>query len=229
MFHCYVKIAYYIALISYHFIDIISDWIKFSSEVGDHARFAGVPNNNTAIEVILGISCGFGLICSLAMVIIYGYYIHFHWECSQKANYRLLNTVQFQGDTLLNCKDDNEGKTLTCNRHFVLTELVISNIELYLKDDVQSALLIYMYCISQNDSSSIIQPGRGDILFAVCSIVASLKLCICFSTKLFGLGSGEKMADCESHKCCCCVLGIIGSVISGVLCILYLSLSLDQT
>ena len=226
MFHCYVKIAYYVALISYHVIDIVSDWIEFSNEVGDHGRFVGVPNNNTAIEVILGISCASGSFCSLAMVIVYIYYIHFHWECSQKANYRLLNTVQFHGDTLLECRDDNECKTLTCNRHFVLAELIISNIELYLKDGVQSALLMYMYSISQNDSSSIIQPDGRDILFAVCSIVANLKLCICFLTKLCGIGSGEKLADWESSKCCCCILGIIGSIISELLCILYLALSL---
>jgi hypothetical protein len=168
----------------------------------------------------------------LLMVIVYGYYIKFHWKCickSQEAAYHLLKTVRYSGDSLLNCSDDNESKTshCTCNRHFVLAELLISNIELYLKDVIQCALLIVIYCMFQNDASLIIQPNGHDILFVICSIAAHFKLSICFFTKLCGLGSGEKMADCESSKCYLSVLGIFGSLASASFCIFYLVWSLD--
>jgi hypothetical protein len=225
MLHCYLKIAYYVALIIYHCVDIVSDWIEFGYEVCDQGKFAGVSTNSTTIKGILGFSCASGTVCSVAMLRLYVYYISFHCECSQISTYRLLNNVEFQRDSLLNCSDDNESKTAICNRHFVLAELVISNIELYFKDSVQSVLLIYMYSISQTDLSSIILPEWHDILFAVCSIVANLKLCICFTTKVCGSGSGEKMPDCESWKCFFCILGMIGSFISGVLSSVYLGLA----
>jgi hypothetical protein len=223
--HCYLKIAYYLALIGYHVADIVFDWIEFGSEVCDQGHFAGVPTNSTAVKGILGFSCGVGSLCSLAMVGVYLYYIDFHWKCSQNSSYCLINNARLTRDRLLKCSDDNQTRTPVCNRHFVFAELVISNIELYLKDDLQSVLLIY---ISQKDPSSVILPDWRDILFAVCSIVANLKLCICFTTKVFGRGSGEKMPECESTKFYCCALGIIVSIIFEILSILYLALALSS-
>ncbi|CAB4030383.1 Hypothetical predicted protein [Paramuricea clavata] len=226
--HCYLKIAYYLALIGYHISDIVFDWIEFGSEVCDQGKFAGVPTNSTAVKRILGLSCGVGSLCSLAMVVVYLYYIDFHWKCSQNSGYCLINNARLTRDGLLNCSDDNQTRAPVCNRHFVLVELVISNFELYLKDDIQSVLLIYMYGVSQKDPSSVIQLDWRGILFAVCSIVANLKLCVCFTTKLFGLGSGEKMPECESTKHCCCLFGMIGSIIFEILSILYLALALSD-
>jgi hypothetical protein len=185
-------------------------------------------NQQHDYQGILGFSCASGTGCSVVMLIVYGCYICFHWECIQKSTYRLLKNVEFQRDSLLKCGDDNESKTAICNRHFVLLELVISNIELYFKDSVQSVLLIYMYCISRNDLSSPILPNWRDIFFAVCSIVAHLKLFICFITKVLGLGSGEKMPDCGSYKWFLCVIGIIGCIIFEILSILYLALALSS-
>ena len=224
MLHCYLKIAYYVALIIYYCIDIPFDVIQLKNEMRNHGRFAGILTNSTTNKVVLCVSFGSGFICTLLMMAVYCYYIHFHLICIKKQSYRLLHSVQFERDTLLNCSDDNESKTMTCNRHFVLTELLISNIEMYLKDGIQSALLLYMYLTS--DLSSIIQLNWHDIVFVVCNIVASLKLLFCFTTKLFGYGSGEKTTDCCSWKSILCMLGILGSIIIGILCILYLYISL---
>jgi hypothetical protein len=214
-----------VALIVYHIADIVFDWIEFRSGVCDQGKFAGVPTNSTAIKVILGLSCGVGSGCSVAMVVVYSYYIYFHWKCSKNLGYCLINNARLTRDRLLKCSDDNQTRSPVCDRHFVFAELVISNFELYLKDDLQSVLLIY---ISRKDPSSVILPDWRDILFAVCSIVANLKLCICFATKVFGRGSGEKMPECESTKWNCCVLGIIGSIIFEGLSIAYLPLALSS-
>ena len=50
--------------------------------------------------------------------------------------------------------------------------------------------------------------------FSVCSIVAHLKLCLCFVTKLCGCGAGEE--QCREHavmKAFLCIIGFGGSAI----------------
>jgi hypothetical protein len=118
MLYCYLKIAYYVALIIYHCVDIVSDWVEFGYEVYHQGKFAGVSTNSTTIKGILGFSCASGTGCSGVMLIVYGCYICFHCECIQKSTYRLLKNVEFQRDSLLKCSDDNESKTAICNRQF---------------------------------------------------------------------------------------------------------------
>lgn len=212
---------------------IFFDWFEFGYEVIHHGQFAGVPTNSTVVKVLLGCSCGFGSSCSAVMAIVYGYYIFFHWKCIHNGKRRSYRHVNFryesQSERLIKCNVDNDSgnKSAPCNRHFVLTELVISNIELYFKDGVQSILLMYMYSVSKKDPSSLILVHWRDIVFAVCCILGHLKLYICFITKLFGCGSGEKMPECESAKCLLCVLGSFGSLAFIILSILYLTLSLS--
>ncbi len=228
MLHCYLKIVYYVALIIYHCVDIVSDWIEFGYEVCDQGIFAGVSTNSTTIKGILGFSCASGTVCSVVMLIVYVYYICFHWECSQKSTYRLLNNVEFQRDSLLNVV-----MIMKVKLRFATAILSSWNWSSQILSCI-SKTVYKVYCsyictaISQNDLSSIILPSWRDILFAVCSIVAHLKLCICFTTKVFGLGSGEKMPDCGSRKWFLCVLGIIGCIVFEILSILYLLLALSS-
>ena len=229
MRHCYLKIAYYVVLIVFYGFDVTFDWEEYLYEVREHGRFAGAPINSTAIKDALFVSCVSGSTCCVLMIGVYIYYIVFHYKCataSQETTYtRLETTAHSRRNWLLECDDDNERKSAVCNRHFVLAELVISNIELYLKDGIQSVLLIYM---SLNFQNLIIVPDWRDIVFAVCSIVANLKLIACFISKLFGIGSGEKLLleDCDSWKCLACMVGCVGAVVFEILSILYLALTL---
>lgn len=233
MWHCYLKIAYYSALIVYHCVDFVFDWVQFVNGVCIHGRFVGIPTKSDAIKVILGFSCTSGTFCSLFMVLyVYKNYIKFHWKCIKTcrstSNSKSVKSNQVELEDVVNVittcpskrSDDHETETTDCDRRFVLTELIISNMELYLKDGMQSALLMYMY------ESSGTRLGWHNIIFAVCSIAANFKLLICFMTKLLGCGSGEKI-DCESWKCRFCLVGCVGSLVFEALSIVYLVFALS--
>ena len=99
---------------------------------------------------------------------------------------------------------------MKCNRRFAVRELWISVLELLLKDDIQSGILFWV-CTSQ---SSFKIHSRYFIAFSVCSVVAHLKLLICFVTKLCGLGAAEE-GFCDDSSCAkrfACVIGFIGSL-----------------
>lgn len=225
MLHCYLKIAYYAVLILYYVVNAVFDWIEFTNEVLDHSRFAGIPTHGcTTITIILGSSIAVSNLCSLAMTGVYLYYISFHWECSQNLPYALLKDVRFQRENLLECSDDNENRIPTCNRHVVCLELFISNIELYLKEGVQTVLPLLIY---MRDPVVAIQREWPDTAFAVCIVFFNVKLLVCFITKLCGKGSGEKFEDCEktSWKCCFCLFGCAGSLAFAILSIVYLAIT----
>ena len=221
MWHCCLKIVYYIGLIIYHCVDIFSDWNEFKVEIHDHGRFAGVPTNSSTVEDIVIVSCIFGSICSVLIWGVYFYYIYFHLKCICKSSYRLLERVHYQdteGDTLLTCTHDNESQPAICNRHVVCAEMIISNIELF-KEGLQCGLLLY-FALENNRAS--IQPDWPDILFAVCSAVGNSKLLICFLTKFYGKGSGETAPHHESAKGCWCMLCCLVSLIFIGLTVFYL-------
>ena len=225
MLHCYLKIVYYSVLIFHYGVDVVFKWVQFKRNVLDNSRFAGIPTNgDTATTIVLGLSIGVGNICSFAMAVVYGYYITFHWECIQKWRYRLLGRVSSDGESLLEYSDGDENRMPMCNRHYVRCELIISNIELYLKEGVQTVLPLMIY---MHDTSVTIQREWFDIAFAVGIIVINMKLLACFITKLCGCGSGENSVDCEKTTCKCilCMLGCAGSLAFAILSIVYLTLT----
>ena len=210
MWWCYAKIAYYIVLIVYHLCDIAFDWYNFSVE-HSNGTFSGIPTN-IDVEVFFGISCGVGTLCSLAMIVVYGYYIDFHCHCIQHppVAYHAVG----DGEVSLSGAVCRYKK---CDHRFVLAELRISVLELLGKDDIQSSLLFYV------SSSILSRPRWQSIALSICSIVAHLKLLICFLTKLCGFGSGEGGGNnCSCEKVLACVIGSMGSIACLSLTIVYL-------
>ena len=198
MFCCFAKISYYFLLIIYHGCDIVVDWFNFSSAY-NNGTFAGVPANISvdfaSVSLSLfGLSCHVGTFCSIAMIVVYCYYIKFHWNCIDKK-----------------CEFSKHRCYKECNRCFISAELVISIFELFLKDDIQSGLLFYM------PGSILLRPSWHSMALwmSVCSIVALLKLLICFFTKHNGYGEGEK-----KHGSTAKGLAVIGLVGSSVVCLI---------
>ena len=216
-------------LMLYYVADAVFEWFEFVDEVVEHGRLAGIPTNGSkAIKITFASSIAVGHLCSLAMAAVYVYYICFHWKCTQKSRYALLRDVRYQRESLLEsvleCSDGDENRMPMCNRHYVRCELIISNIELYLKEGVQTVLPLMIY---MHDTSVTIQREWFDIAFAICIIVFNMKLLACFITKLCGCGSGENSEDCEktTWKCISCMLGCAGSLAFAILSIVYLVLT----
>ena len=75
MLSCWVKILYYIVLISYHVCDSVFDWLNYF-ELHANKSFPGFVEDS-----FFCFSCPFGSLISLGMIVVYGYYITFHGEC----------------------------------------------------------------------------------------------------------------------------------------------------
>lgn len=228
---CWFKIFYYIFLIIYHVCDVFIDWTSFVT-----GNFAGVPINSTLNPWMLSLltssydasgntstlnasdecgsstntdfkglplkvpflfSCGFGTVSSMIMIRVYFYIIKFHRNCIRK-----------------DCKSSSRHLCYQkFSQHFLSAELWISLImELLLKDDIQSYLLFW---ISKCQSSLLDRSLSSLALWmAVCSVVAHLKLSICFFTKLSNLGVAEKIHYLNGTvKVSACLIGILGSVL----------------
>ena len=69
MLCCWLKILYYIVLISYHVCDVVFDWRNYF-ELTANRPFSGFG------ELLFWLSCTFGLVTSLGMIVVYRYYIH---------------------------------------------------------------------------------------------------------------------------------------------------------
>lgn len=241
---CWLKIVYYIFLIIYHVCDFFIDWGSFVA-----GNFAGVPINSTLnpwklslstsgydasgntstlnasdecgsstntdlkglpLKVPFLVSCVFGTVSSLIMIRVYIYFIKFHYNCI--------------------CEDCRSSSDHLCyqkskfSHHFLSVELWIALIiELLLKDDIQSYLLFWISkCqLSPSDRSW----SSLALWMAVCSVVAHLKLSICFFTKLFNLGVAEKIHYLNGTvKVSACFIGIIGSVLCLHFTLTYLGL-----
>ena len=194
-----MKIAFYIILIFYHIVDLILDWCTFAVLRQD-LKFSGVSIlkcEERIIKFFIGLSCSTGTLFSIALVVAYAYYIKHHLYRLKNASYSPVN----QSD------DDADQK---CYKKIVNLELWISLLELFFKDDIQSAILLWVYNGSQSSAPS--NPGWMWIAFSVCSIVAHLKLCLCFITKLCGCGAGEEL--CPENLCKAKLLCAIGSIFS---------------
>ena len=211
MFACYcaVKILFYLVLICYHIGDFFFDWYTFAVLLRDR-KFFGVSistSQEKMIQIPFGLSCLIGTICSFAMIVAYGYYIYYHWYCMNNASY---DRVTYSDDNVWLFPDHRCNKK--CDRKFVNLELWISVLELFLKDDIQSGILFWAYYGSQLSAAS--NPGRMWIGFSVCSIVAHLKLCLCFLTKFCGWGAGEERCSEEAvTKALWCIIGFGGSAV----------------
>lgn len=199
-----VKIAFYIILICYHIVDLILDWCTFGVLLQGH-KFSGVSISKCeecTIKLLIGLSCSTGTLFSIALTVAYIYFIKHHFHCLKNASYSPVN----QSDDDVSQRPPHQK----CDKKFVNLELWISVLELFFKDDIQSGILFWVYNGSQSPATS--NPGRMWIAFSVCSIVAHLKLFLCFITKLFGCGAGED--PCTENLCKAKPLCIIGSIVS---------------
>ena len=117
---CCAKIVYYIVLMTYHGLDNWFDWCNYFELYADKP-FSGIN------EFLFCFSCAFGLLMSLAMIVVYAYYIKYHWECLCCCcrGYKSLS-------------DETE-----CDPGFVTLELWLSALELLGKDDIQSGILCW--------------------------------------------------------------------------------------
>ena len=192
MLCCFAKVIFYFALTVYHCADCFFDWRGYH-ELYNEGTFSAIPKHNSLADGFFLASCLSGTILSIAMLIAYSYYIKYHVMCM--------------------CTSDTCDKE--CDRRFITLELAISVFELLFKDDIQSVLvfLIYQSGPEKECVSSLTK------VFTICSIIAHLKLLICFFSKLCGIGAGEK---CDGGvKCLFCFLGSIGSFIFLVFTSLY--------
>ena len=208
---CIVKIVSYLILIFYYIVDLILDWYTFAVLLPRDHKFSGVSisaSQEEMIKIPFGLSCLIGTMCSFAMIVVYRYYIYYHWYCMNNASY---DRVTYSDDNVWLFPDHRCNKK--CNRKFVNLELRISVLELLLKDDFQSGILFWAYYGSQSSATS--NPGWMWIGFSVCSIVAHLKLCLCFITKFCGWGAGEEewCGEGAVMKTFLCIIGFGGSAI----------------
>ena len=208
MLFCKLKICYYLVLIAYHGCDVCFDWLKFYELLVHNTVQSGIliSTNSSPVKVLFGISCGTGTLFSIIMIVTYGYYIKFHWYCLHHASYRSFGYSYGEFSILSDEKCDEE-----CNRTFVALELWVSVLELLFKDDFQSAILYWIY------TSRLIKtrPYWYFLAFQACSVIAHLKLGICFMAKLCGCGAGEENSFAS-------VIGFIGSAV--FLCLTVVSL-----
>ena len=188
-FCCTVKILFYLILICYHMIDLFFDWYTFAVLLQDN-KFSGVPISKSEVSMI---QIPFGLSCvtgSIFSVVMIVAYI-----CYIKHHWQCMKNA---------------------DRQLVNFELCVSALELFLKDIIQSGILFWAYEVSPSSATS--NPDSISIVFSVCSIVAHLKLCLCFLTKLCGCGVGEER--CDEHtvtKAISCIIGFGGSAICLIL------------
>ena len=213
MLLCKLKIFYYVVLIAYHGCDVYFDWSNFLELFKDNKvsiSRSSTSTNSSLVKPFFVSSCATGSLFSIIMIVTYGYYIKFHWYCIKHASYR---AVRYSDGELSILSD--RGCDKKCSRTFVALELWVSVLELFLKDDIQSAILFWIY------TSQLIKTKPYWRFFALqaCSVIAHVKLGICFMAKLCGCGAGEEDC-CDSGSCAkifASVIGFIGSVVFFVL------------
>ncbi len=226
-----LKLLYYTALILYHCLDFVMDWYSFHILLTD-GTISGVPANSTAVKVLFGFSCVCCTICTAVLLRVYAHYMKYHYLRIYVAAFEGYGPVgPVEGSASIQISDDvvrenvslfTENGRSVINPKYILAELVISVAELTLKDDIQSGLLYWVSTAFKFKSKL----SWYSLLFSICSILAHLKLFICFVTKLFHLGEGEDVRDDRSGrwdlKCCLCVFGCLGSATFEGLTITYL-------
>ena len=206
MLCCKLKIFYYLLLIVYHGCDFYFDWWNFLELFEDNTVSGNlISTNSSLVKIFFGFSCVAGSVFSIIMIVAYLYYIYFHWYCIHHASYRSASLSD--GDFSISSDVRCDKK---CNRTFVTLELWVSVLELFLKDDFQSAILFWMY------TSQLIKtrPYWQFLVFQACSVIANSKLGICFMAKLCGCGAGEEpCCDGSCKNNFASGIGLIGSVV----------------
>ena len=176
-------------MIAYHGCDTWFDWCNYFELYADKP-FSGID------EFLFSFSCAFGLLISLAMIMVYARYIKYHWDCIRRR-----------------CRGYKLPYDKKCNRHFNEIELLFSVMELLGKDNIQSGVLIWM-CITQ---PIVTPPSWQFVTFFLGSVCAYVKLAACFVTKLLGRDVGEEerlhSGVCKDNKTLACVLGSMNSVL----------------
>ena len=223
-----MKLVYYVVLILYHGLDFAMDWYSFHFLLAE-GKMSGVPVNSIAVKILFGFSCVSCTICTAALLRVYAHYIKYCYLWLYVAAFEPVDFAD--GSTSIQLSEDSLGdrekvslvvknRGITVDSKYIMAELVISVAELTLKDDIQSGLLFwvstaYVFTMSLSWHS---------LIFSICSLLAHLKLFICFVTKLLRLGEGEDAGDRSRWdvKCFYCVLGCIGSATFEGLTIAYL-------
>ena len=139
----------------------------------------------------------------LTMIVVYGYYFKFHCNCIDN------------GCTVSKHRCDED-----VNKNVVSRELRISLTELVFKEAIKSGFLFWLY----KSGSISSRPTLCSTTFwiAVCSVMAHVKLTICFVTKLCKCGEGETKPHGRPKKLAC-VIGILGSVVCLCFILTYLN------
>lgn len=224
MLCCFAKIVYYFVSIGYHVVDVYFDWIQYY-EIKNKQLFTGAHNRNGVVREVFLSSCCVGSILGLAIVFVYFYYIYFHLKylvrrCmgyTQTAYNDPSESLMFLGK-----RNDSHYRVYNCNRHYVWAEMIVSLAQLAFKDMAQSILLI----VAVESDPSPTWPDIPSVVFIVCSVVAHLKLLVCFATKLCGFGAGEHGFKNWNAYSVSCVLGCIGSFVSLILLLISVSMEL---
>lgn len=223
-----LKISYYTILILYHGLDLVMDWYTFHILLS-HGEISGVPADSIAVRILFGFSCVFGTVFTAAIFWVYAHYLKYHCLYAYVAvNQQREPFGPAEGTKSIQMPDEKNQENVflfaengqnTINPRYILAELFISVAELVLKDDIQSGLLFWI-----STEFHFSHPlSWHSLLFSICSILAHLKLLICFVTKLFHLGEGEGGSDPRwDYKCVLCVFGCLGSATFEGLTISYL-------
>ena len=114
---CLGKMLYYVALILYTFCDSLFDLLNYFRKFADKEDFE--------VEYLLFFfSSDVGLIINIRMLMVYGHYNKFHWDCF-----------------LDGCSECPRKDHLCFNR----LELRLSVVELMFKENIQSVIVFLIY------------------------------------------------------------------------------------
>ena len=216
MLHCFLKIVYYVFLLGYHGVDLWFDWEQYS-EIKNQHLFVGTHYVNSYICLVFLISCCIGSCLALCMGYLYICYIAFHGKCLAhrcggykptqcKVDDDSVNALVNVYNRVQECKDERCSKH--CNRRYALAELILSLLEFAFKDLPHSILLTIVIFADPSPSC----PDIPSIIFTVCTMLANLKHLVCFLTKLFGLGTGERGCNDSFVNVLPCLFGCGGFV-----------------
>lgn len=213
----WIKLSYYIILTGYHVADCFFDWRVYLVLKNDK-MFAGVPYDSPFVEEFFLVSCCCGSLLGFAMIIIYGYYIKFHFSSLYHISADLSAHSNPKSQSKFSWKCHGCRHKPNCNRHYVLPEFIVSLLELSLKDDIQGGVLFGLTITKR----LLPPPDNLSLVFAVCSVFAHMKLFISFITKLCGLGVGEgDWQEVPVIQSVLCVIGCIGSFVLLIFTLLY--------
>lgn len=179
----YWKIFFYVGLIVYHGTDVYFDWAVYKNLPKD---VSDITENNSTVGAAFLASCIAGTLLSVLMMCVYLYYIRFHRSF-------LTNQIGHE--------------PLELNQRFITMELAVSLCELIYKELIQSSVLFTAF----NSSVQKTCVSTLTRAFTACSLVANVKLLLCFCTKLCGLGTGEEIKSVI--KALVCLVGCIGALL----------------